>query len=98
MNEIDSEKMKRLLNIREKIRESGDFLTPLAAQTDLPKKDGIECLIMIAALLEACYTDRNKYLPFCRHTDGFSDQIWENSWRLLRTDLPIMYASLLPWI
>lgn len=82
----------------ERIRSIGDFFTPLASLAEPPKKDQIECLIMVAALVESTKTTLNKYLPFCRHTDGFSEQIWANSWRLLQADLPLVFPNLLTWI
>jgi hypothetical protein len=56
----------------------------------MPKKELVEVLLIMAALVEQTSGHRstnNKYLAICKNTDGFSEAIWTNAWRLLKGDL-----------
>jgi hypothetical protein len=59
----------------------GEFLMPYGVKGDLPKRDIIECLIMVGGIVETYKNEaggsRNKYLPVCSNpNDQFSETMW----------------------
>ena len=42
----------RLLELRRAILSCGDFLLPYSLKTELPKRDIIECMVMVAGICD----------------------------------------------
>lgn len=82
------------MDIRTAINSAGDFFNVYKDQVEMPKKDLVEVLIIMAALIEQLNgqsTGQNKYLAICKSTDGFTEAVWSNVWRMLKNDLPTMH-------
>jgi hypothetical protein len=82
------------MELRALIQQSGDFFTPYAAQIEMPKRDIVECMIMVGGIVETSAGWKNAYLPFCGNVnDNFSESMWQDVWSKLRKDLPSFLAK-----
>jgi hypothetical protein len=87
------------MELRAAIQQSGDFFAPYAAQVEMPKRDIVECMIMVGGIVETSAGYKNSYLPFCGNvTDNFSESMWQDVWAQLRKDLPVMHGRFVAFI